>query len=216
MYEELRSIGQIKEWYPCEDPQLSWQLGSVQFEKFEQAFDVLAKGVSIKNVRFLHQCYTNWSWVSAKNTNEIFFKQLDDKLNDDCIREIVKHIDILHLIHFANLNDRFKALTAASFLNLRIHPSTVGSMGLINFRYLLEKFGGSVKTLSVSLNAFSKILGFYRHSFKRDILKTIYKCTGPKLRAVYCYDFDWPDYEKENFDCILQMFAQRQVEIKFI
>ncbi|XP_055307476.1 myosin heavy chain 95F-like [Sitodiplosis mosellana] len=112
LYEELLNIGGIKDWYPSQDPEISWQPGSVQFETFEQAFAVLTKGVSIKN--------------------------LDDKLNDDCICEVIKYIDILHLIHFAQLNVRFKALTEISFLHPRIFPSTVGSMGLINFRYLLE------------------------------------------------------------------------------
>lgn len=218
MYEELRNIGRIKEWYPYENPchpENTWlPPGSVQFETFEQAFAVLTKGVSIKNVRFQHGWYTDWSWISLKNTNKWFFDQLDENLNDDCIREVIKYIDILHLIHFVQLNDRFKALTEECFFHLRIFPSTVGAIGLINFRYLLEMFSGSVKELSVSLNAFSTH-GFLYDSFKRYILRIIHKCTGPKLKKVYCYGFTWPECENENFDCVLQMFSQRNIGIKF-
>lgn len=134
-------------------------------------------------MRVLHLWYTDWSWISSKNTNESFFDQLHNELNDDCIRDVIKHIDVLHLIHFAPLNDRFRALTEKSFMHLRIFPSTVGSMGLINFRYLLEMFCGSVKTLSVSLNAFSTTLGSYSNTFKRYILRTIHKFTGPELKT---------------------------------
>lgn len=212
MHEELQTIGNIEEWFHCQH--IGSLSGSLQLESFEQAFSVLTKGISIKNVHFQHRWYTNWSWICSKNTNP-FFDQLAEKMNDDCIREIIKYMDVLHLIHFAEINNRFKVLTEERFSHLRIFSSTVGSIGLINFRYLLEMYGGSVKELSISLNAFPTIYGFHFDFFKRYILRTIHKCSGPKLKKIYCYDFAWPVYENENFDQVLQMFKLRNIEIIF-
>lgn len=212
LFDELLQLG-LEKWWPNQ-PSESGLSGVGIFKTFKHAFQVLIKGSSIKSVTFQHRWYSDWSWVVWSSRTNAFFDDMDKGLNDDCIREIIKYIDIPHRIYFASISERFGALTLEISRDLRIYPSTVGMIGLMNFRYLMETFGSSVINLSVSLTSFSPTLGFYFSHIKTYILDIISLCTGPKLRAIHLCDFNWSEEEEEKVGGILQMFAQRGVEFK--
>lgn len=183
LYDEILKMGP-EEWWPRRSRQPSKYgiIGSAKFKTFKHAFQVLIKGSSIKFVTFHHRWYSDWFWVS-KNWNDIFFDDMGGQLNDDCIREIIRYIDIPHRVYFASINERFRVLTLEVSHNLCIFPSSFRTIDLMNFRYLLELFGNSVINLSVSLTSFASTFGFYSSRIKAYILDQIYACTGPNLKS---------------------------------
>lgn len=188
--------------------------GFATFQSFEQTFSVLTKGSLINGVRFEHQWYTNWSWIVRENLDSAFFEAISSTLNPDCILQIIKQMDLLHLFYFAHINAQFETLAMTKLSRLRIFPSTVGSIGLMNFRYMLEKIGSSLKELSVSLNAFSLPFGIYFEHTKKYILEIIYTYAGKGLKTIYISDFNLSESEKKNFEYILQLFSQRGTEVQ--
>lgn len=213
LYQLLLNYG-LEKWYPSDEPDENGLAGCIVFKTFQNTFEVLTKGSSIEGVHFQHQWYSNWSWIAAQNENAIFFKEIDEHLNDDCIREVVKYIDVLHSIHFARINVRFHAIVKEQLARIHIFPSTVGLIGLINFRYLLEMFKDSTKEIFLSLNVFPSTHGFYFEYIKKCILQIIFTCSGSKLKNVHLYDFNLTESEIENFN-ILKLFSERDIEIEF-
>lgn len=214
MYGELQKFG-LEKWYPSDEPDENGLSGSVVFKTFENAFQVLTKGSSIEGVQFQNQWYSNWSWIAAQNQSEQFFDMVAERLNDDCIREIVEYIDILHLIYFARMNNRFQSIVNQKMTHTHIFPSTVGSIGLINFRYILEMFKDSTKEIFLSLNAFRSSHGFYFEYVKIYILQIIYTCSGCGLKKIRLYDFNLTEREIEKFNSILELFLQRDIDVEF-
>lgn len=206
----------LKAWWPSEPTEIGIH-GFAEFETFDHLFQVLINGSSIESVTLQHRWYSNWSWIVSANRDKTFFEGIDQQLNDDCIREIVKHIDILHRLYFASINERFRSITLEGKLssNLRIFPSSVGVIGLMNFRFLLKMFGSLVINLSVSLTSFPSTFGFYFTHIKTYILDIIYACTGPKLKKIHLYDFDLNETDKKSVDGIVQLFVQRGIEVNF-
>lgn len=202
----------LEKWWPSDVLECGIR-GTAVFGTFQQAFDALVKKSSLKCSTLLNPWYTEWSWIEFKNLDESFFAAIDDKLNDNVICEIMKYIDPLHLVHFASINERFNKL--AESRHLRIFPSTVGTIGLINFRFLLEKFGSTVINISLSLTSFRSFFGFCFSNTKYLILNIIYWFTGPLLKKVRLYDFDLDGSETEEIDSITQLFDQRGIEVKF-
>lgn len=215
LYEELLKRG-LKRFWPSERYELG-VTGSAEFESFKHAFQVLTEGSSIKGVTFQHQWYTNWDWITSASRDGAFFENIERQLNDDCICEILKYIDILHRIFFASINERFRAITLVKDLtrNLCVSPSSVGTIGLMNFRFILEMFGSLVMNLSVSLSSFDAPFGIYFTHNKTYILDIIYECTGPNLKKINLCDFDLNEIEEKKISSIVQLFVQRGVELKF-
>lgn len=202
-------------WSTIQQPGQRGIRGWATFKTFEQAFCVLTKDSPKNRVHFHHRFYSNWPWIARKNLDETFFEAMKEKLNDDCIREIINHIDLLHLIYLAHINEEFEVIVIEKLSRLRIFPSTVGSIGLLNFRYVLQMIGGSLKELSVSLNAFPSTFGFYFDHIKRYVLQVIYSYTGNSLKKIYFYDFNLTESENRNFDHIFRMFSQRGIDVQF-
>lgn len=215
--EELLEMGMKIWWPPYESLSSTGIDGCIEFETVEHALQVLIKGSSIKSVTFQHKWYINWSWILSLNRDETFFEGIDQQLNDDCIFEIIKHLDILHRLYFASINERFERITLMGELSrdLRIFPSSVGSIHLINLRFLLQKIGSSVINLSISLKSFPSTLGFYYSHIKKYILEIIYAFTGPKLKKIHLYDFEMNERLDTSVYEALQLFVPRGVEVKF-
>lgn len=203
----------LEKWYPSEPDKECGIWGAAVFGTFQQAFDVLVKKSSLKCRTFLHQWYTEWSWIGLKYLDVSFFAAINDKLNDNVIYEITKYLDPLPLLYFASINERFNSL--AKSRHLRIFPSTVGNIGLMNFRFLLEKFGSSVINISLSLISFHSTLGFCFSNNKYLILNIIYWFTGPLLEKVRLYNFDVDAQETEQIGGVVHLFAQRGIEVEF-
>lgn len=189
--------------------------GFAVFKTFKEAFNVMAMGSSIEDVQLQHRWYSNWSWIKSESAVGTFFSSLIESLNNDCVQEILRHVDLLHLIYIAHINENFKGIVAERLSMLQIFPVNVGSIHLMNFRYLLEMFSGSIKNISLSLNAFSSPLGIYCSYTKSIILRIIYKCSGNELKSVCLYDFNSTEIEMENFDYILQLFSAKGTKIVF-
>lgn len=203
----------LEKWWPSDPDGECGICGALVFGTFQQAFDVLVKKSSLKCKIFQHYWYTDWSWIGMKNLDASFFAAIDAKLNDNVIREITKYQDPLHLVYFASINERFNSLAVSR--HLRIFPSTVGTIGLMNFRFFLEKFGSSVIKMSLSLISFHSSLGFCYSHHKYLILNIIYWFTGPLLKKVQLYEFDVDESEKEKIDSITNLFDQRGTKVAF-
>lgn len=212
IYEDLLHCG-LQKWYASED-QGEGIHGNATFNTFEDAFRVLNK--KQERVKFQHLWYSDWSWIESRSSDTTLFSAILENLNDDCIREIIEHIDLLHLLYIAHLNEQYKVFATEKLSKLHIFPFTVGSINLMNFRYLFGMFGTSMKEISVSLNAFTSHSGFYYSFTKRIIMQIIYSFTGSKLETVHLYDFNLTAMERENFDLILQSFSTRGVQINLI
>lgn len=205
--EQLLEMG-LEKWWPSDPDEECGIWGTAVFRTFQQAFDVLVKKSSLKCRTFVHDW---WSWIGLKNLNESFFATIDANLNDNVIRDIIKYLDPLHLIHFASINERFNSL--ADLRHLRIFPSTVGMIGPMNLRFFLETFGRSVIYISLSLISFHSVLGFCFN--KHLILYIIYWFTGPSLKKVRLYDFDVDEHETEKIVGIIHLFDQRGIKVEF-
>lgn len=184
------------------------------FQTFEEAFHALARGSQIQGVHIIGRWIPNWTWIASDNSDKAFFEAMGNTLDDDCIRELNKHLDLPHLVYFAHIDDRFKAI-AAEKKRLRIFPSVVGSINLMDLRYLLHMFGSSITELSISLNTFPSTFGHYFDHTKRFILRIISDYTGPQIKKIGLYDFVFNENEKKDFECFFDMFIKRGIELKF-
>lgn len=77
---------------------------------FGHAFDLLVGASKIESVKFNHAWYSNWTWITSESSDRAFFEAMEKALNDDCIRKVIKYLDPLHLIYFAQIDKRFKGL----------------------------------------------------------------------------------------------------------
>lgn len=212
MHQELLELG-LEKWYPGD-----WQPEGINgiaiFKTFEQAFHMLAMGSSNEHVQFQHQWYSNWSWMKSESSVGTFISALLDSLNDDCIQEVLKYVDFLQLIYIARLNEKFKIFVVENVKILHISPLNVGTIGVMDLRYIIEMFSG-FKKIHLSLHAFRSCLGFYYKHIKVLILQVIYHCSGGELKAVHLYDFGLSEEELESIDSILQLFSARNIKIEF-
>lgn len=189
--------------------------GQAIFKTFEQTFQALIKGSSNEGITLIHNWYTDWSWISTKNSDELFFEAMDLTLNDDCIREIIKYFDVLQCVYFGTINQRFRDLTVCEMSrNLYIFPSTVGSIGLMNWRFLLELLGNSVINISLSLTSFY-YFGFCFSHTKISIVNIIYACTGPQLKKIHLIDFHLDESEEIRLAPTIQLLTNRGVEVNW-
>lgn len=209
LHTELVKNG-LKEWSTCPG-----QYGIsiiAEFNTFQQAFRVLNKYSTINCVHFQHRWYSNWSWIEREHQDGAFFEDIHEELNVDCIREIIDKLDLLHIFYFAHINERCEFIAKKNLSRLHIFPSTVGSIGLMNFRYMLEMIGSSLKEISLSLKAFATLFGFYFDHFKKYILILIYMCAGKELKKISLFDFDLSKTQKLDY---VQLFSERGIQIKF-
>lgn len=79
----------------------------------------------------------------------------------------------------------------------------------MNFRYMLELSGSSLKEISLNAKAFAP-LNYFDH-FKKDILVLIYMCAGKELKKISLFDFDLS--ETQSLDYVL-LFSERGIQIK--
>lgn len=211
LHDQLLKMG-LEKWWPSDPDGECGIRGSAVFHTFQHAFDVLVKKSSLKCKTFQHCWYADWFWIGLKHEDVSFFNAVEAELNDNVIREITKYLDPLHLVYFATINERFNGLAVSP--HIRIFPSTVGTIGLMNFRFILEKFGSSVVKISLSLISFNCFPFCFSHN-KYLILNIIYWFSGPLLKKIQLYDFDVDESETEKINIIVDLFDQRGIEVKF-
>lgn len=153
--------------------------------------------------------YKNWSWIGTDCDNSTF-TAMNDKLNEDCVREVINKLDYLHLIYLSRMDEKIKVL--ANLSRCYVNPPTVGTINLMNFRFILEMF--SISELSVSLHAFDSTFGAYFDHYKKNILSTILCCNNRmRLNKVYLYDFDYAKTNKNDFEYFVKEFQLQGMEL---
>lgn len=177
---------------------------------FENAFNVLSGCSSSVGVQFRHPWYYNWPWVVSEAYDTTFFDAMMDNLNDDSIYEVAKYFDFLHLIYLSLINQRFKDIVSNKLSRFPVLPSTVGTINLMNLRYLLEMFSGSMKELSLSLLVFPATFGFYSDIDIRKVLRIICNYAGKQLKKIYLHDFHF--YRRQNTVNFVKLFSDRGIE----
>lgn len=178
----------------------------------EQTIEVLTKGSLTKNVRFKDVYYSNLSWIVSNNLDSTILKAMDEKLNDDCTRYIIKHLNVKDLIFFKNFNGRFQALVVEKMSKLRIFPCTVGAIDLMNLRYILHMFGSYVTEILISLLVFPPGFGHYFEHTKKSILQLTISYTGQQLKKIYLHDFNFNENEKKNCEHLFRLLSEQDIE----
>lgn len=135
-----------------------------------------------------------------------------DKLNDDCIYEVAKYFDYLHLIYLSRIDQRFKAIVSKKLSRFHVSPSTVGTIDMMNLRYMLGMFSSSIKELSLSLLVFTSTFGFYQDQKIRRVLQIIYDCSGIQLEKIYLHDFHFYKHPNANFEYFVRQCSERGLE----
>lgn len=134
-----------------------------------------------------------------------------ETLNEDCILHVIKHLDLQHIIYLAHTNQRFKDMELLR--QLRIFPSTIGPINLLNFRYMLHIFGSKFYELSLSLNVFPSTFGLYSGRTKQQILDLICNHTS-SVGRINLYDFNFDESEMNEFvGKVLETLRARGIEV---
>lgn len=185
-------------------------MGKIVCKSFDFAFDLLTEGCSFNGVKFKHKFYIDWSWLSLKCPNVDFFNEINEQLNDDCIREIIKHVDLCHLIYFGTINERFHELVQEKFKVINIVPSNVGSIDIMNLRFILHLSKDSLEELSIAIDCFPTICGAHSRDQQETILETVHRFAGVELNKVCLHGFKLDD----NMNLLLNMLRDRGVKVE--
>lgn len=186
--------------------------GHVTFKKVDDAFRLLASK-SIKEVAITSIFYTASSWTKIDSTEKLWIG-INERLNDDCIMEILNHLDVEHLIYFSQICDRFKCLVARKLSKLRITFSTIGEIGLLNFAFIVAQFSKSVTEIHISTSAFRSKFGIYDDCIKGTVLQTILYF-GSQLKKVVLDGFDLQDIgDYIDLSFFLNLLKEKNVEIE--
>lgn len=169
------------------------------------------KGSSVEGVKMSKHLYVDWCWLGKRSLDKTFFDKLNQALNDDCILQIIGYLDPLHMIFFGTLAERFQSLLKMKLTKLRICPSTVGTIGIMNLRYLLHVYGDSLKSLYISIHSFRPIFGFYPPDLKKDVLLTICHFSGRNLKHLYLHGFNSIDCNCN--DLLIRRSIRVEVEV---
>lgn len=147
------------------------------------------RGTRIEGVTVMNSMYVDWSWTK-KRQNTDFFDAINEKLDDDCVLEVIKHLDLRHLIYFGQINQRFNDLSKEKMRKINICPLTIGAIDLMNLRYILFLSNDSLQELSISIHCFPTIFGFHSNEKKRSVVETIVYFAGKSLKKVRLHGFD--------------------------
>lgn len=139
---------------------------------------------------------------------ETLYRQIDEALNDDCIREIMIYLDIFELAAMAKFSARFQKI-AGQIRTLTItrqtHEKTVTLMELRSILRLLG-FGHSVTHLTISMKSFNQ-------SSQRYICDRLYQYIGPQLRSLTLTSFS---VNTEHFELMKPLlFHLNYLDIEF-
>lgn len=203
------SIYSIESWS-------SWQLdgelrGTVVFRTFDETFRLLTTGSNTDGVFLFSIFYVDWCWIQKQNLDNIFFKSVEEKLNDDCKYAILNYLDPLHIIFFATINDNFCAIAKEKLKTMKIRPSTVGIIDLMNFRYILNWCGDSLEKLYLSIHCFRSNFCCHSSDRKKHILEIILFFAGENLKFLHLERFDSIDDKIENL--LIRRRIQVEIEI---
>lgn len=166
------------------------------------------KGSNVEGATLYNRWYFDWSWLKKQNPNTDLFIDINEELNDDCICEILNHLDLLHMIYFGSMNERFHAILENKLKKVHIRPATVGTIELMNLRYILHLCGDSLIELYISIYSFRSEFGWYSHDRKNNVLATILHFAGKNLKQLYLHGFDSIDGEIDN------SLASRGIQVK--
>lgn len=163
--------------------------GAIAFETFDAAFRSLTKGSNTEGAFLWSPWYVDWCWIQKQNSYNEFFKCIEEELNDDCVFEIMKYLDVLHIIFFALINTRFSKIAKDKLKKIEIYPTTVGVIDLMNFRYILNWCGDSLEKLYISVDCFRSHFGCHSSDQIKHILEIILYFAGNNLKFLHLKGF---------------------------
>lgn len=186
--------------------------GYAELATFKAAFEILSGCLPIDGACFsTHSWSQKWDLFGSDSYDSTTFTAMNKTLIDDCIRKIATYLDYLHLIQLSRIDKNFKAIAAETLARCHVRPSAIGTIDIMNFRYLLDMFGSSMYELSVSLDAFISNFGTYFPNRKSIILQVILCRTNMlKLKKVILYRFDLSTAQKNHF---VKAFSDQRIEL---
>lgn len=122
------------------------------------------------------QSYLAENQRPISTATEQLYRQIDTRLNDDCIYHIMTYLNIFDLVEMAKYSQRFKtiALQVRTLNICRRNESPITLMEMRNILRLLG-LGNTVTNLTVSIKT------FYTQS-QRYICDRLFQYVGPQLR----------------------------------
>lgn len=186
--------------------------GILTFERFLDAYEFYREGVQYSDIEFYHGWYESYSGKIATK----LIRDISIKLNEDCIDEIAKQLDI---ISFADLfsrcsSSRLNKIAGRRFATLVINRTTVGrAFGLLNMYYVLLVMGDIVTNITIALDSFRG--GHTMEGNKKlmySILYHVHRLTGHKLKSVSLQNFQI-NMNIPYFRSIINKLQQRHVVI---
>lgn len=169
--------------------------GTIRFTELSDAINLLSKNHRLnQKITFNNLWFVNWNYIdSFTKEEESFLVEIQKNLPDDCIREVLKHLNSMILVHLSHYDEQFFSLTAEKLKRLEISPLTLDKpIGIMNLCLLLKRCGESLVELHISLDSIQNFASFGSHSLydRFAIIHFIGMFTGTKLKRVDLNAFD--------------------------
>lgn len=138
-------------------------------------------------------------------------------LADDCIREVMKHLDLLDLLYISEMNERLEVIAAEKMKRVKFCSDTIGidgTIGILNFAYIISKFRHSIHELSVSMEIFPSYFNHYLDHQKCAVLSIIHRFVGPQLKTINLHKFDIDNSGKVmNIAYFLTLLTEKNIQV---
>lgn len=182
----------------CYVPALPSKIGThfIHFFSFESAFDALVIGDHEINDRIIHLEHV-WYFreMESSHYKEKIVKEIDDRLNDDCILMIMQRLSVIELLQMSRLSHRFFSL-AKYRRKVEIVPSVIEQpIGMMTLRYLLHVLGNSLTSLVISIDSIhTEAFNCHGEFLKCAVIYCIQEYTGPQLKNLSLQKFGMEKY----------------------
>lgn len=190
--------------------------GYVRFKHFDDLYTALRYGAN-KGITFYHRFYVPWG---TDDLSQIL-TEMEEHLNDDCIRQVIDHLTWASLIYLSFFNSHYYSLVEEKFRStfkiFNLTSSTFGTeIGILNLRQFFNLFGKSLTHFSFCLDSikdFAFGLKLYDCFEKYAVIYTIVNLTGNNLKTLHLKSLKFTDQEKELTAGLLQILRDRNVEV---
>lgn len=215
-HEYLNRLGEsygFKVWETyCND---QFSVGTLKFDTFLDTYTFFRENIQCSYLEFNNPYYENHS---GKIATELL-KAIGSGLNEDCIYEIAKRLDLIGLADLYSLCkiDRLKSFICYKYSILIIDRNTVGRVfGLMNLCYVLHQMGDIVENISVSLLSFrggSQYKGSQKLVY--GILYSVCYLTGANLKSITLRDCEICE-KNVYFQSLINTLQQKNVTLNYI
>lgn len=198
--------------------------GTIRFRNFSTAFQALCH--RFNHISFKHLWYTDWSSQQPDKieVEDDFLEAMTDKLNDDCILEVLTHLSTLQLLNISKRNSRIANIIQSytrlhmSMSCLKITMDSVGLIGLLNFHYILVEYGSQINELHVEIDVFPSVFGLYPSDMKYNILFIIHSTQHLKRLSLIGFKLESEENQTVygvKIKCLIDSMKAKGVDILF-